>query len=264
MDKILTGRTALVTGSTSGIGFGIAQLYAEAGAKVMLNGFGKPEEIAHARAQVGAAMGVAEAPYSAADLSKAEAVTQMIAEAEAALGSVDILVNNAGIQFVAPIDEFPDAKFEAIMAINFASNWYAIKAALPGMKRRNWGRIINIASAHGLIASPNKSAYVSAKHAVVGLTKTVAIEVAQTPITCNAICPGFVRTPLAEAQLPALAKQYGVSEEQALKQHLLEHQPSKRWIEVEEVAQMALYLCGPGSGGVTGAALSIDGGWLAN
>jgi 3-hydroxybutyrate dehydrogenase len=264
MDKTLTGRTALVTGSTSGIGLGIAQLFAEAGARVMLNGFGKPEEIAKARAEVGAAMGVAEAPYSAADLSKPEAVKQMITDAEATLGALDILVNNAGIQFVAPIDEFPDAKFEAIMAINFASNWYAIKAALPGMKQRNWGRIINIASAHGLIASPEKSAYVSAKHAVVGLTKTVAIEVAQTPITCNAICPGFVRTPLAEAQLPALAKQYGVSEDVALKEHLLQHQPSKRWIEVDEVAQMALYLCGPGSGGVTGAALSIDGGWLAN
>jgi 3-hydroxybutyrate dehydrogenase len=263
MEKTLAGRTALVTGSTSGIGLGIAQLYAEAGAKVMLNGFGKPEEIAKARAEVGAAMGVAEAPYSAADLSKPEAVRQMVKDAEAALGSVDILVNNAGIQFVAPVDEFPEDKFDAIIAINFTSNFHAIKAALPGMKARNWGRIINIASAHGLVASPNKSAYVSAKHAVVGLTKTVAIEVAQTPITCNAICPGFVRTPLAEAQLPALAKQYGVSEEVALKQHLLEHQPSKRWIEVDEVAQMALYLCGPGSGGVTGAALSIDGGWFA-
>jgi 3-hydroxybutyrate dehydrogenase len=263
MEKTLAGRTALVTGSTSGIGLGIAQLYAEAGAKVMLNGFGKPEEIAKARAEVGAAMGVAEAPYSAADLSKPEAVRQMVKDAEAALGSVDILVNNAGIQFVAPVDEFPEDKFDAIIAINFTSNFHAIKAALPGMKARNWGRIINIASAHGLVASPHKSAYVSAKHAVVGLTKTVAIEVAQTPITCNAICPGFVRTPLAEAQLPALAKQYGVSEEVALKQHLLEHQPSKRWIEVDEVAQMALYLCGPGSGGVTGAALSIDGGWFA-
>jgi 3-hydroxybutyrate dehydrogenase len=264
MDKILTGRTALVTGSTSGIGLGIAQLLAEAGARVMLNGFGKPEEIAHARAEVGAAMGMAEAPYSAADLSKADAVKQMIAEAEAMLGSVDILVNNAGIQFVAPIDEFPDAKFEAIMAINFASNWYAIKAALPGMKRRNWGRIINIASAHGLIASPEKSAYVAAKHAVVGLTKTVALEIAETPLTCNAICPGFVRTPLAEAQLGPLAKKFGVSEEVALKDHLLAHQPSKRWIEVDEVARMALYLVGPGSGGVNGAALSIDGGGLAN
>ena len=263
MEKILSGRTALVTGSTSGIGLGIALLYAQAGAKVMLNGFGKPEEIARARAEVGAAMGVAEAPYSAADLSKTEAVYEMVKAAQDTLGSLDILVNNAGIQFVAPIDEFPDARFEAIMAINFASNWYAIKAALPGMKARNWGRIINVASAHGLVASAHKSAYVSAKHAVVGLTKTVAIEVAQTPITCNAICPGFVRTPLAEAQLPALARQFNVSEDIALRDHLLEHQPSKRWIEVDEVAQMALFLCGPGSGGVTGTALSIDGGWTA-
>ncbi|MBK1657988.1 3-hydroxybutyrate dehydrogenase [Paracraurococcus ruber] len=264
MEQTLAGRTALVTGSTSGIGLGIALLYAQAGAKVMLNGFGKPEEIARARAEVGAAMGVAEAPYSAADLSKAAAVKDMVQQAQDALGSLDILVNNAGIQFVAPIDEFPDDKFEAIMAINFASNWYAIKAALPGMKARNWGRIVNIASAHGLIASAEKSAYVSAKHAVVGLTKTVAIEIAQTPITCNAICPGFVRTPLAEAQVGPLAKQFGVSEEVALKDHLLAHQPSKRWIEVEEVARMALYLVGPGSGGVNGAALSIDGGWTAN
>jgi 3-hydroxybutyrate dehydrogenase len=264
MEQILSGRTALVTGSTSGIGLGIALLYAQAGAKVMLNGFGKPDEIARARQEVGAAMGTAEAPYSAADLSKPEAVRQMVREAQEALGAVDILVNNAGIQFVAPVDEFPEDRFDAIIAINFTSNFHAIKAALPGMKARGWGRIINIASAHGLVASPNKSAYVSAKHAVVGLTKTVAIEVARTQITCNAICPGFVRTPLAEAQLPALAKQHGVSEQAALQDHLLEHQPSKRWIEVEEVARMALYLCGPGSGGVTGAALSIDGGWFAS
>ena len=264
MEKTLSGRTALVTGSTSGIGLGIAQLLAEAGAKVMLNGFGKPEEIAKARQEVGVAMGVAEAPYSGADLSKPEQVRQMIKDAEAALGSLDILVNNAGIQFVAPIEEFPDDKFDAIMAINFASNFHAIKAALPGMKARNWGRIINIASAHGLIASPFKVAYVSAKHAVVGLTKTVAVEAAQTAITCNAICPGFVRTPLAEAQVKTLAKEHNVSEEVALKDLLLVHQPSKRWIEVEEVAQMALYLCGPNSGGVTGSALSIDGGWYAS
>ncbi|TCZ59885.1 3-hydroxybutyrate dehydrogenase [Roseicella aquatilis] len=262
-DTILSGRTALVTGSTSGIGLGIARLYAQAGARVMLNGFGKPEEIARARAEVGAAMGVAEAPYSAADLSKPEQVRQMVKEAQEQLGSLDILVNNAGIQFVAPVDEFPEDRFDAIIAINFTSNFHAIKAALPGMKARGWGRIINIASAHGLVASPNKSAYVSAKHAVVGLTKTVAIEVAKTPITCNAICPGFVRTPLAEAQVGPLAKQHGVSEQVALEDYLLVHQPSKRWIEVEEVAQMALYLCGPGSGGVNGAALSIDGGWTA-
>ena len=158
MEKFLAGRGALVTGSTSGIGLGIAHVFAQAGTKVMLNGFGKPEEIAAARAQIGALMGVAEAPYSAADISKPDAIAQMVADAEAALGSVDILVNNAGIQFVAPIDEFPPEKFEAIMAINFASNWYAIRAVLPGMKKRNWGRIINIASAHGLVASPNKSA----------------------------------------------------------------------------------------------------------
>ncbi|MCB4820691.1 3-hydroxybutyrate dehydrogenase [Roseicella aerolata] len=264
MEQTLAGRSALVTGSTSGIGLGIALLYAQAGAKVMLNGFGRPEEIARARAEVGAAMGVAEAPYSAADLSKPEAVRQMVAEAKDALGAVDILVNNAGIQFVSPVDEFPEEKFDAIIAINFTSNFHAIKAALPGMKARGWGRIINVASAHGLVASPNKSAYVAAKHAVVGLTKTVALEIARTPITCNAICPGFVRTPLAEAQVAPLAKKHGVSEETALTDHLLEKQPSKRWIEVEEVAQMALYLCGPGSGGVNGSALSIDGGWTAS
>jgi 3-hydroxybutyrate dehydrogenase len=263
MEQVLAGRTALVTGSTSGIGLGIAKIYAEAGARVMLNGFGKPEEIARARAEIGALQGGGDAPYSAADLSKPEAVRQMVREAEAALGQVDILVNNAGIQFVAPVDEFPDDRFDAIIAINFASNFHAIKAALPGMKARNWGRIVNIASAHGLVASPHKVAYVSAKHAVVGMTKTVALEIARLPITCNAICPGFVRTPLAEAQVGPLAKEHGVSEQQALEDYLLEKQPSKRWIEVEEVARMALYLAGPGSGGVNGAALSIDGGWLA-
>jgi 3-hydroxybutyrate dehydrogenase len=264
MERVLEGRTALVTGSTSGIGLGIALLYAQAGAKVMLNGMGRPEDIARARAELGAAMGSGgDAPYSDADLSKPEAVRGMVAAAQAALGSLDILVNNAGIQFVAPVDEFPEDRFDAIIAINFTSNFHAIKAALPGMKARGWGRIVNIASAHGLVASPYKSAYVAAKHAVVGLTKTVALEIAQTPITCNAICPGFVRTPLAEAQVGPLARKFSVSEEVALKDHLLEHQPSKRWIEVEEVARMALYLVGPGSGGVNGAALSIDGGWLA-
>ncbi len=263
MDRVLEGRTALVTGSTSGIGLGIAMLYAQAGAKVMLNGLGKAEDIARARAEVSAASGGGDAPYSDHDLSKPEAVREMIADAEAALGRLDILVNNAGIQHVAPIEEFPDAKFDAIMAINFASNFHAIKAALPGMRARGWGRIINIASAHGLVASPHKVAYVAAKHAVVGMTKVVALEVAETPITCNAICPGFVRTPLAEAQVKPLAEQHHVSEEAALRDFLLEKQPSKRWIEVEDVARMALYLAGPGSGSVNGAALSIDGGWLA-
>jgi len=263
MTLALADRTALVTGSTSGIGHGIALMFAEAGAKVMLNGFGKPEEIAAARAEVGKLMGVAEAPYSGADLSTGEGVRQMCAEATAALGHVDILVNNAGIQFVSPVQDFPDAKWDAIIAINMSSNFHAIKALLPGMVERGWGRIVNIASAHGLVASPYKSAYVTAKHGVLGLTKTVALETARQGVTCNAICPGFVRTPLAEVQVTALAKEHGVSEEVALTDILLEKQASKQWVEVPEVARMALYLCGPDSGATTGAAFSIDGGWVA-
>ena len=259
MDMILQGQTALITGSTSGIGLGIARLMAQAGARVVLNGFGKPGEIAAARAEIGALMGGGDAAYSAADMSKPAEIRAMVAEA----GAVDILVNNAGIQFVSSVQEFPDDKWDAIIAINMTSNFHAMKAALPGMLARGRGRIINIASAHGLVASPFKSAYVAAKHGVVGMTKSVALEIATTQITCNAICPGFVRTPLAEAQVTPLAEKFGVSEEIALRDHLLEKQPSKRWVEVEDVARMALWLCGPGSGGVNGAALSIDGGWLA-
>jgi len=262
-DTILAGQGALVTGSTSGIGLGIARIFAQAGAKVMLNGFGKPDEIAAARAEIGALMGLAEAPYSAADMSKPAEIRAMVAQAQAELGSLDILVNNAGIQFVAPVQDFPEEKWDAIIAINMSSNYHAIKAALPAMLARGRGRIINVASAHGLVASPYKSAYVAAKHGVVGMTKSIALEVAQSPITCNAICPGFVRTPLAEAQVAPLAAKFGISEESALRDRLLEKQPSKRWIEVEDVARMALYLVGPGSGAVNGAALSIDGGWLA-
>jgi 3-hydroxybutyrate dehydrogenase len=263
MKQTLTGRTALITGSTSGIGLAIALAMAEAGARIMLNGFGRPEEIAAARARVGAAMGGGDAPYSPADMAKPAEIRAMVASCEATLGACDILVNNAGIQHVSPVEDFPEEKWDAILAINLSSNFHAIRAALPGMRKRNWGRIINIASAHGLVASPCKAAYVAAKHGVVGLTKVVALEVARTPITCNAICPGFVRTPLAEAQLGPLAKEHGVSEDVALTDFLLEKQPSKRWIEVEEVASMALWLCGPGSGGANGAALSVDGGWVA-
>jgi 3-hydroxybutyrate dehydrogenase len=263
MQRILDGQAALITGSTSGIGLGVARIYAQAGAKVMLNGFGRPEEIAAARAEIGALMGVAEAPYSAADMSKPAEVRAMVAAAEAAFGRLDILVNNAGIQFVSPVQDFPEERWDAVIAINLSSNFHAIKAALPGMLARRQGRIINVASAHGLVASPFKSAYVAAKHGVVGLTKTVALEIAETPITCNAICPGFVRTPLAEAQVAPLAEKHGVSAERALKEYLLAKQPSKRWVEVEDVAQMALWLVGPGSGAVNGAALSIDGGWMA-
>ncbi len=257
MERNLAGQAAVVTGSTSGIGLAIARMLHAAGAQILLNGFGKPDEIGAARAAVGGA------PHSPADMSKPEDIRAMVAQAEAAFGRLDILVNNAGIQHVAPVQDFPAAKWDAVIAINLSSNFHAIQAALPGMLARGHGRIINIASAHGLVASPQKSAYVAAKHGVLGLTKTVALEIAETAVTCNAVCPGFVRTPLAEAQLAPLAAQHGVDETRALKDHLLAKQPSKRWIEPDDVARMVLWLCGPCSGSVNGAALSIDGGWVA-
>jgi 3-hydroxybutyrate dehydrogenase len=263
MAKTLEGRTALVTGSTSGIGLAIALRYAQEGARVMLNGFGKPEDIAKARAAVGAATGAAEAPYSPADMSKPEEIAAMVRACQAELGGLDILVNNAGIQHVSPVEDFPDAQWDRIIAINLSSNFHAIKAALPAMKAKGWGRIINVASAHGLVASPFKSAYVSAKHGVIGLTKSVALEIARTGVTANAICPGFVRTPLAEAQVKPLAEKHGVSEEKALTDYLLDRQPTKKWVEVEEIAEAAVYLCGPGSGSINGSSLSIDGGWTS-
>jgi 3-hydroxybutyrate dehydrogenase len=263
MPKLLEGRSALVTGSTSGIGLAIALRFAEEGAKVMLNGFGKPEDIAAARRAVGAAMGVAEAPYSPADMSKPAEIRAMVAAAQAEIGGCDILVDNAGVQFVSPVEDFPEDQFDRIIAINLVSNFHAIKAALPGMKAKGWGRIINVASAHGLVASPFKTAYVAAKHGVVGLTKSVALEVARTGVTCNAICPGFVRTPLAEAQVAPLAAKYGVTEEKALTDFLLDRQPTKKWVEVEEIAEAAMFLVGPNSGSINGASLSIDGGWVA-
>jgi 3-hydroxybutyrate dehydrogenase len=263
MEQTLSGRTALITGSTSGIGLGIARVLAAAGARIMLNGFGSADDIAAAKRDVAKAGNAPEPHHSAADLSDPAQIRAMCAEAEQHLGQVDILVNNAGIQFTSPIVDFPDEKWNAIIALNLSANFHTTKALLPGMTTRNWGRIINIASIHGIVASPEKVAYVAAKHGVIGMTRTVALELAQGQVTCNAICPGFVRTPLAEKQVTALAARHNITEEAALKDFLLVKQPSKRWVEVEEVARMALYLCGPDSGSVNGAALSIDGGWSA-
>lgn len=259
---MLKGRNAIVTGSTSGIGLGIARGFAAAGANVVINGFGKPEDIEKERAGLESEFGVT-AIYSGADMSKGEQIAAMVAEAEEKLGSVDILVNNAGIQLVSPIDTFPIEKFEQIVAINMVSNFHAIRAALPGMKKRNWGRIINIASAHGLVASPFKSAYVAAKHGVVGMTKTVALEIAEQHITCNAICPGFVRTPLVEAQIADQAKVNNMPVENVIRDIILASQPNKRFVEVSEIAALATFLAGDHALSINGASISIDGGWTA-
>jgi 3-hydroxybutyrate dehydrogenase len=258
----LTGRSALVTGSTSGIGLGIATALAQAGANVTLNGFGDPQEIERIRAGLAERTGVT-VRYSDADMSKGGEVVALVRAAEAAHGALDILVNNAGIQFVAPIEAFPAAKWEAILAINLSHAYYAIHAALPGMRRRGFGRIVNLASAHGLVASPYKAAYVAAKHGMVGLTKVVALETAESGITCNAICPGFVRTPLVEGQIDEQAKAHGLPRARVIEEVILAAQPSKRFVEVEEVAALAVFLCSDAARSITGAALPIDGAWTA-
>ena len=259
---VLKGQTAIVTGSTSGIGLGIADALARAGATVVINGFGDPAQFEQLRARLEAESGSPIA-YSAADMAQPEQIRRMVAQAEARFGAVDILVNNAGIQFVAPVDEFPDDKWQQILAINLSSNFHAIKAALPGMKRRSRGRIVNFASAHGLVASPFKAAYVAAKHGVLGLTKTVALEVAETNITCNAICPGYVRTPLVEGQIIDQAKAHGISEAQVVRDVILESQPNKRFVELKQLADLVLFLCSDSAESITGVALPMDGGWTA-
>jgi 3-hydroxybutyrate dehydrogenase len=259
---MLKNKSALVTGSTSGIGLGIARALAQAGANVMLNGLGDPAAIERTRRELAAATG-ADVRFHGADLTRPDEVAALVAATEAAFGGVDILVNNAGIQFVAPVDEFPAAKWDAIQDIVLNASFHAIRAALPGMKRRNWGRIVNLVSAHGLVASPFKSAYVAAKHGLVGLTKTVALEVAETGITCNAICPGYVRTPLVEGQIEAQAKAHNLPRDRVIREVILAAQPTKRFIEVEEVAALALFLCGDQARSITGTALPIDGGWTA-
>jgi len=258
----LKGKVALVTGSTSGIGLGIARALAAEGADLMLNGFGDPAAIEQERAGIAGSFGV-RAGYSAADMSRPDEIAGMVADAEKTLGAVDILVNNAGIQHVAAIEEFPPERWDAIIAINLSAVFFAMKAAIPGMKRRGWGRIINIASAHGLVASAQKVAYVAAKHGVVGMTKVAAIELANSGVTVNAICPGWVKTPLVERQLEARARQEGIGVEQAAERFLAEKQPMLRFSTPDGIGSLAVFLCSDGASTITGAPLSIDGGWVA-
>lgn len=261
-DKPFAGRSLIVTGSTSGIGLGIARAFAAQGAKVMLNGFGAAGEIENLRAGIAAEHGV-KVIYSAADMTKPTEITAMIQQAKDELGGVDILVNNAGIQHVAPVDEFPIERWDAIIATNLSSVFHCTRAALPPMKARKWGRVINIASAHGLVASPFKSAYVAAKHGVVGFTKSLALEVAEAGITANSICPGYVLTPLVEKQIDDQAKVHGIPRENVIRDVILAPQPNKQFVKIEEVAALALYLASDAAVAITGAAFSIDGGWTA-
>jgi 3-hydroxybutyrate dehydrogenase len=259
---MLKGKTALVTGSTSGIGLGIATRLAAEGANIVLNGFGDAAEIERLRAGLAAEHRVS-VDYDDADMTKPDAITAMVRRAIARFGALDVLVNNAGIQHVAPVDEFPPEKWDAIIAINLSSSFHTVRAALPAMKARRWGRIVNIASAHALVASPFKAAYVAAKHGIAGFTKTVALEVAEQGITVNAICPGYVLTPLVQMQIPDTARARGISEESVKRDVLLAAQPTKKFVAVEEIAGLAAFLCSREAASITGALLSIDGGWTA-
>jgi 3-hydroxybutyrate dehydrogenase len=256
----LAGRSAIVTGSTSGIGLGIARALAAQGADIVLNGLGAGEPLAEeiARSEQ------VRVRYSAADMGRPDQVEGMVEQAITELGRVDILVNNAGIQHVAPIEAFPPEKWDAVLAINLSAAFHATRAVLPGMKARGWGRIVNVASAHGLIASPFKAAYVAAKHGLVGLTKVTALEAAEQGITCNAICPGYVWTPLVERQIDDQARAHGLPRERVIREVLLENQPNKRFATVEEMGALTVFLCTAGAASITGAALPVDGGWTAH
>ncbi|MBN8814377.1 MAG: 3-hydroxybutyrate dehydrogenase [Sphingomonas sp.] len=258
----LTGRVAIITGSTSGIGLGIAHALAEAGADIVINGLGDAVAIEAKRTELAETHRVRVA-YNGANLMDPAGAVAMVEAVIAAFGRIDILVNNAGIQFVSPIEDFPAEKWEAIIALNLSAAFHAIRTAFAPMKAAGWGRIINIASAHGLVASPFKSAYVAAKHGIVGLTKTVALEGAKFGVTCNAICPGYVWTPLVEGQIEDTAKARGISREDVIENVLLAAQPSKQFATVEELGALAVFLCSKGGRSITGTALPVDGGWVA-
>ena len=259
---MLANKTALVTGSTSGIGKAIATRLARSGANIVLNGFGNADEIEALRASLARETGV-EIAYDGPDLTDPKAIEAMMGRIAERFGGIDILVNNAGTQFVSPVEDFPVAKWDLILALNLSAVFHTIRLAMPGMKTRGWGRIINTASAHALVASPFKSAYVAAKHGIAGLTKTVALEGAQSGVRCNAICPGYVFTPLVEGQIADTAKARGMTEEQVKRDVLLAAQPTKEFVTVEQVAGMAHFLCSPDADQINGALLQMDGGWVA-
>jgi len=259
---MLEGKTALVTGSTSGIGLGMAQALAAQGANLVINGFGDAGEIERLRGGMQAQYGV-EVVYDGADMSRPEQIEAMVAAAERRFGAIDVLVNNAGIQHVAPIERFPVERWDAVIAINLSSAFHTIRCALPAMKARGWGRIVNIASAHGLVASVEKVAYVAAKHGIVGLTRVVALETARTGVTCNAICPGWVLTPLVQKQIDARAQAQGITQDAAKVSLLSEKQPSLEFVTPEQIAGLLVFLCSDAAQQVRGAAWSVDGGWTA-
>jgi 3-hydroxybutyrate dehydrogenase len=261
--RMLEGKVALITGSTSGIGLGIAQALAAAGSAIVLNGFGKPDEIAATQSEISARAGV-KVTFSGADMSNVASIEDMIESTLDTFGRLDIVVNNAGIQHVAALPEFPVDKWDAIIAINLSSAFHTTRLGLPAMRQNKWGRIINIASAHGLVGSPFKSAYVAAKHGVLGLTRVTALESAEDGITCNAICPGYVYTPLVEAQIDGQAREHKLPREQVIRDVLLAQQPNKRFATVEEIGGLAVFLASDSAASITGTALPVDGGWTAH